>query len=138
MLAGIDIPEDFLVESYPATPDGEAARVRHRVIRRLLLQPTVYFDELDEEEQAFARHRRGRLRDEIERLTGRWLEIRSEGMALIEAPSAITFPGSGAVAHAALLFGGELVEVALRLAEPGVESTSETPVTGAAYRAHRQ
>ena len=87
-------------------------------------------EELDEEEHAFARHRRGRLRDEIERLTGRWLEIRSEGMALIEAPSAITFPGSGAVAHAALLFGGELVEDALRLAESGGETISDTPEPG--------
>ncbi len=130
VLAGVDAPEDFLVESYPATPDGAAARVRHQVIRRLLLQPTVYFDELGEEEQAFARHRRGRLRDEIERLTGRWLEIRSEGMALIEAPSAITFPGSGAVAHAALLFGGELVEDALRLTESDGETISDTPEPG--------
>jgi uncharacterized protein (TIGR02678 family) len=130
VLAGIDTPEDFLIESYPATPDGEAARVRHQIMRRLLLQPAIYFDELDEEERAFARHRRGRLRDEIERLTGRWLEVRSEGMALIEAPSAITFPGSGAVAHAALLYGSELVEDALRLDQTGGETTSETPVPG--------
>jgi len=41
VLAGIDAPEQFLIEAYPATPDGDAARVRHRVIRRLLLQPAV-------------------------------------------------------------------------------------------------
>ena len=75
VLAGIDAPEDFLIEAYPTTPDGDAARVRHRVIRRLLLQPAVYFDELDEEDRNFARHRRGRLRDEIERLTGRPAEF---------------------------------------------------------------
>jgi len=121
VLAGIDAPEDFLIEAYPATPDGDAARVRHRVIRRLLLQPAVYFDELDEEDRNFARHRRGRLRDEIERLTGRWLETRAEGMSLIDAPSAIAFPGSGVVAHAALLYGSELVADALRLEEPADE-----------------
>ena len=104
--------------------------MRHRVMRHLLLQPAVYFDELDDEERAFARHRRGRLRDEIERLTGRWLEIRSEGMALIEGPSAITFPGSGAVAHAALLYGSELVDDVLRLGEPGDEVTPEIPQVG--------
>jgi len=108
VLEGIDTPEEFLAETYPATPDGAAARVRHRVVRRLLLQPTVYFDELDEDERAFARLRRGRLRDEVERLTGCWLEIRTEGMALIDAPSSVTFPGSGAVAHIALVYGGEL------------------------------
>jgi uncharacterized protein (TIGR02678 family) len=130
VLAGIDTPEDFLAESYPATPDGEAAKVRHRVIRRLLLQSAVYFDELDEEERAFARHRRGRLRGEIERLTGRWLEIRTEGMALIEAPSAITFPGTGVVAHAALLYGGELVDHVRRPAGPGTLATPEVPDPG--------
>jgi uncharacterized protein (TIGR02678 family) len=112
VLEGIDTPEALLIETYPATPDGAAARVRHRVVRRLLLQPTVYFDELDEEERAYARQRRGRLRDEIERLTGCWLEVRTEGMALIDAPSAVTFPGSGAVAHIALIYGGELAAAA--------------------------
>ncbi len=146
VLAGIDTPEAFLAETYPSTPDGEAARVRHRVIRRLLLQPVVYFDELDEQERAFARQRRGRVRDEIERLTGRWLETRAEGMALIDAPSAIAFPGSGAVAHAALLYGTELVADALAPAlprgerplpatevpamPPGTEEVPETPVVG--------
>lgn len=118
VLAGLVDPEDFLVEAYPATSEGDAARVRHGVIRRLLLQPVVYFAELSEDERNFARHRKGRLRDEIERLTGRWLEIRAEGMSLIDAPSAISFPGSGVVAHAALLYGGELVADALLQAAP--------------------
>ncbi len=125
VLEGIDAPEAFLAETYPATPDGAAARVRHRVVRRLLLQPAVYYDELDEEERAYARVRRGRLRDEIERLTGCWLEARAEGMALVDAPSAVTFPGSGAVAHIALIYGGELAADALAPTAP----SNETPLS---------
>jgi uncharacterized protein (TIGR02678 family) len=109
VLAGITSPEQFLDERYSPTPEGEAARVRHRVHRRLLTEPALYYDELPEPEREYARQRRTRIREELERLTGGVLECRAEGQALLGLPAATPFPGASSVAHAALLFGGELV-----------------------------
>lgn len=109
VLSGITAPEQFLDERYSPTPEGDAARVRHRVHRRLLTEPALYYDELPEVEREYARQRRTRIREELERLTGGVLECRAEGQALLGVPAATPFPGSSSVAHAALLFGGELV-----------------------------
>lgn len=112
VLAGLTTPEQFLDERYSPTPEGEAARVRHRVHRRLLTEPALYYDELPEAEREYARQRRTRIREELERLTGGVLECRAEGQALLGVPAATPFPGTSSVAHAALLFGGELVQSA--------------------------
>ncbi len=112
VLAGLTSPDDFLAEPYPPTPEGDAARARHRLHRRLLTEPAVYHDELPEAERDFVGRRRTRIREEIERLTGCTVECRAEGMALVGAPAAEAFPGTASVAHAALLYGCELVATA--------------------------
>lgn len=104
--------EDFLDEQYPPTPEGEQARARHRVHRRLLTEPVLYYDEVPTDERDYARQRRTRIRDELERLTGATLECRAEGQSLIGLPGAQPFPAGGAVAQAALLLGSELAVVA--------------------------
>jgi uncharacterized protein (TIGR02678 family) len=109
VLAGLSEPEDFLADTYPPTAEGDAARVRHRVNRRLLTESALYYDDLPAEERDHARQRRTRIRDELGRLTGKVLECRAEGQALIGLPQAEGFPASGAVAQAALLWGSELV-----------------------------
>ncbi|MHB8263375.1 MAG: TIGR02678 family protein [Acidimicrobiales bacterium] len=129
VLASLTAPEDFLVESYPPTPEGDQARARHRVQRWLLTEPVLYYDDLPDSSRDYARQRRTRIRDEIERLTGGTLECRSEGQALIGLPSAEAFPASGAVAQAALLFGSEL---ALSASDPS--SSEVTPTVSAIGR----
>lgn len=113
VLAGLHTPEQFLDESYPPTPEGAQARVRHAVHRRLLTETVVYYDNLPDDERDFARQRRTRIREEIERLTGATLECRAEGQALVGLPSAEPFPAGGAVAQAALLLGSELAGTAI-------------------------
>jgi len=115
VLAGLTEAEDFLDEAYPPTPEGEQARARHRVHRRLLTEPSLSYDELPPDERDYARQRRTRIKEELERLTGGTLECRAEGQALVGVAAAEAFPGGGAVAQAALLFGSELVVTA---AEP--------------------
>ena len=83
-------------------------RARHRVHRRLLTEPALYYDELPADEADFARGRRTRIREELERLTGATLEGRAEGQALVGMPGAEPFPAGGAVPQAALVFGSEL------------------------------
>jgi uncharacterized protein (TIGR02678 family) len=121
VLAGLTAPADFLDEPYPPTPEGDQARARHRVHRRLLTETALYYDELAEDERDYARQRRTRIREELERLTGGTLECRSEGQALVGLPAADPFPAGGAVAQAALLFGSELVMAATTSSTGAVE-----------------
>ena len=109
VLAGLTTPDDFLTEPSAPTPEAAQARTRHHVHRRLLTEAVVYYDDLPEDEREYARQRRNRIREELERLTGGTLECRAEGQALVGLPAADPFPAGGAVAQAALLLGGELV-----------------------------
>jgi len=115
VLAGLTTPDDFLSEPYPPTVEGDQARARHRVHRRLLTESALYYEDLPGDERDYARQRRARIRDELERLTGATLECRAEGQALVGLPAAEPFPSGGAVAQAALLLGSELAS----LARPG-------------------
>lgn len=112
VLSGLTEPSEFLHEPYPPTPEGDQSRIRHRVHRRLLTEAVLYYDDLPDNERDYARQRRTRIRDELERLTGCTLECRLEGQALIGLPAAEPFPGGGTVAQAALLYGSELVVAA--------------------------
>lgn len=116
VLAGLRAPEEFLDEAYPPTPEGAQARARHRVHRRLLTESVLYYDELPDDERDYARQRRSRIREELERLTGCPLEGRAEGQALIGLPAAEPFPAAGAIAQAALLLGAELAGLAAHTA----------------------
>lgn len=109
ILSGLSSPEEFLTETYPPTIEGAQARARHRVHRRLLTEPVLYYSALDDDERDYARQRRARIREELERLTGANLECRLEGQALIGLASGEPFPAAGNVAQAALLLASELV-----------------------------
>lgn len=126
-LAGLTGPELFLVDVYPPTPEGDTARIRHRVHRRLLTQAALYYDELPDDERDYARQRRTRIKAELGRLTGRILECRAEGQALIGLPQADPFPAGGAVAQAALLYGSELTGEAIQGGSFGAGADREIP-----------
>ena len=134
VLAGLAAPEEFLEEPYPPTPEGAQSRARHRVHRRLLTEAALYYDELPDDERDYARQRRTRIRDELERLTGCTLECRAEGQALIGVPAADPFPAGGAVAQAALLLGSELATIAAAGRAEGTERTATAEEAGQAWR----
>jgi uncharacterized protein (TIGR02678 family) len=112
VLAGLTTPDEFLDEPYPPTPEGAQSRARHRVHRRLLTEAVLYYDDLPDDEREYARQRRTRIREELERLTGCTVESRAEGQAVIGLPAAEPFPAGGAVAQAALLLASELAVTA--------------------------
>ncbi|HEV8115317.1 MAG TPA: DUF2398 family protein, partial [Acidimicrobiales bacterium] len=128
-------PADLLVEHHPPTEEGRAAAVRQRVHRRLVEDPVVAYAELDPDELAYVRQRRGRLTEQVSRLTGCTVEARAEGLALIDADDrpigAATFPGGGTVAWAALLLG-ELLVAAVADGE-GDERPLDAAGVGAAW-----
>jgi uncharacterized protein (TIGR02678 family) len=134
VLRDVAEPADFLVDAVPASIDGQQTRLRHRLARRLVTEPVLYYADLDDDELAYARWRRTRIIADLERLTGARIESRAEGWCLVDTEvepiSADRFPGKGSVAHAALLWAGELVEVSRDSDRPGVVDESEVAESG--------
>jgi uncharacterized protein (TIGR02678 family) len=134
VLSGLTSPEQFLEEPYPPTPEGAQSRARHRVHRQLLTETALYYDDLPADEREYARQRRTRAREEMERLTGCTLECRAEGQALIGLPAAEPFPAGGAVAQAALLLGSELAAVASATTGEGMQRLVSAEESRSAWR----
>jgi uncharacterized protein (TIGR02678 family) len=104
--------EQFGEERYP--PGASDAPLRHCLARRLLDEPAVYYDELPGDERDYLAERRARLIGDLERLTGCEVEVRAEGLALIDSAGQPRlndqpFPGTGVVNNVALLFADALV-----------------------------
>jgi len=66
-------------EPRPDTDDARNRALRFRLTRRLLDDPIVYFDELDDDEREYLTRQRGHLLRRIEEATGMIPEIRAEG-----------------------------------------------------------
>ncbi len=106
-------PEALVEETYPPTEDGKNLRIRHRLMRRLVEEPVLYFSDLTEDERAYLSWQRAYLIRGVEQWTGLSVEVRREGLAAIDAEgrlSDVPFPSTSTVAHAALLFADELAQ----------------------------
>lgn len=107
-------PEELRAEIYPATDEGREQHAKHRVMRRLLEDPVVYRDELDDAEKAYLdRHQQAivaRLRE-----AGFHPEVRLEGIATLDPTGELShptrFPGDGTVPQAALLIGDLMLKL---------------------------
>jgi uncharacterized protein (TIGR02678 family) len=110
-------PEELAAETYPATEEGANRRLRHRLMRRLVEEPVLYFADLEPAELAYLTSQRHYLSRQVAEATGMVVEVRKEGLAAIdpeERLSDLAFPSSGTVSHAALLLGEELAARARR------------------------
>ena len=97
----------------PDTPDGRNRESRHRLARRLLDDPVVYFDSLDEDEAAYLANQRGPLLRRLQQATGLVAEVRAEGLALVDPEGELTdekMPAEGTEGHLALLMAERLAE----------------------------
>ncbi|MFO7647884.1 TIGR02678 family protein, partial [Halomonas campaniensis] len=116
---------DALSETFvPDTPDGRNRELRHRLARRLLDDPVVYFDSLDENEAAYLANQRGPLLRRLQQATGLVAEVRAEGLALVDPEGELTdekMPAEGTEGHLALL-------MAERLSESGPEGVTLSEV----------
>jgi uncharacterized protein (TIGR02678 family) len=102
-------------------------RMRQRLVRCLLDDPVLYYEELDEAERAYLASQRPFLVAQIHEATGLVPEIRREGIAMVDERgelSDVRFPQEGTHAHAVLLLAEYLAgrlraepEVRLGLAE---------------------
>lgn len=90
-------------------PDSEEARrtaLRHRLARRLLDDPVVYLERLDEDSRSYFVHQRGPMAARLCEATGLVAEQRAEGVALTDDAGQLTdvlMPAEGTEAHATLL-----------------------------------
>jgi len=103
--------------------------MRHHLARRLLDDPVVYLDELDERPalRAYFQNQRGALAARLGEAAGLHAEQRAEGLALVDDSGELTdvaMPAAGTASHVTLLVA-EFLAAAGR-AQPG------TPVSEAA------
>ena len=104
-------PAELAAETYPATDEGANRRLRHRLMRRLVEEPVLYLEDLDEAELAYLTSQRHYLVRQVAEATGMAVEVRREGLAAVDAGdglSDLAFPSSGTVSHAGLLLGEHL------------------------------
>ena len=121
---------DFVAEPVPAALDARNRRARHLLNRRMVTQPLVLHDDLEPDEAELAWRNRRREAENLSRLTGCEIELRREGIALIDHPTdpigALRFPGGSSVGHAALLWLTELVVSATPSGESLDDTEAET------------
>lgn len=108
ILREVETVGDFVAAPRPSSMEARSREARQRLNRRLIDQPVVMLADLDADEVELAWKNRRREAENIIRLTGCDVELRAEGMALIDTTveplGGVRFPGSDSVAHAALLW----------------------------------
>lgn len=91
------------------TPDTDELRnqaIRHQLTRRLLDDPVLYLEELDETHTAYLTSQRTALTRRITELTGLVAEVRAEGIAMVDESDDLTdvrMPEVGTDGHVTLL-----------------------------------
>ncbi len=91
---------------YAESAEGERRARAHRLARRLVEDPVVLLDELDDEDRAYYLGQRARLEEGVSDATGLAVERRAEGSALIVEGRRLTdiaFPTNATVKQLALL-----------------------------------
>jgi uncharacterized protein (TIGR02678 family) len=107
-------------ELVPDSEDGRNRAIRHRLARRLLDDPVLYYNELSDAERAYLSSQRGFLMRRLADATGMVAEVRAEGLALLDPTGEatdLTMPEEGTDGHATLLLAKYLAEHAR--ARPG-------------------
>lgn len=99
----------------PDTVDGVNRRRRHALMRRLVDDPVVYFDDLPDDQLEYFRLQRSILLRELKEMLDVQVEVRAEGVAVVdEKLTDLQFPKERTAQFAALLLA-EAIAV-----EPGV------------------
>lgn len=101
----------------PTTDDLHNQRIRHRLTRRLLDDPVLYYDELAEAEAAYLVSQRAAITARISELTGLIPELRAEGIAMVDEADDLTdvrMPETGTEGHLTLLLAEHLAQHADR------------------------
>lgn len=93
-------------EPRPETDEARNREIRHRLGRRLLDDPVLYYSDLTEEERSYLAGQRGLLLRRLTEGTGFAAEVRAEGIALTDPASEASdlgMPEEGTEGHFTLL-----------------------------------
>ena len=93
-------------ELHVDTEDARRRALRHRLARRLVDDPIVYYADLSEEEREYLHRARAAILRPIAEATGLVAEMRAEGIALVDPDRELTdvaLPEEGTGGHVALL-----------------------------------
>jgi uncharacterized protein (TIGR02678 family) len=96
---------ELTAEPEPVSEELRTRAIRHRLTRRLLEDPVVYYDELSEAELGYLTSQRTALTRRISERTGLVAEIRAEGIAMVDPRDELTdlrMPEVGTDGHVAL------------------------------------
>ena len=97
---------DALSEGYAPTVEGARRSLAHELARRLVEDPVLLLDELDDAARTYFLGQRARIEDAVGSATGLDVERRAEGTALVTDDRALTdvpFPTRATTKQAALL-----------------------------------
>ncbi|WP_229758544.1 DUF2398 family protein [Peterkaempfera bronchialis] len=128
-LAGSRDGADLVRRAADPGPGGERIYVR----RRLAETPVVLLDELTDRERGWLRTRQRREGESFADFLGLEVEIRAEGVALLDPADELSDlepPGAGSPARAALLLAERLVEQLRPVPGDPVSRTAVGPVIG--------
>lgn len=115
-------------ESAPTTEELRTRAIRHHLTRRLLDEPVLYHDELEESHAAYLATQRAALVRRVADLTGLVPEIRAEGIAMVDPDddlADVRMPDTGTDGHVALLLAEHL---ATGLAAPTADGAAAEAV----------
>lgn len=112
------VSEDAVLES----EEARNRTLRHRLVRRLLDDPVVYYADLPADELAYLTSQRPRLLRAVAEATGLVPEVRAEGIAMVDvtgrdALTDVGLPEEGTDGHVTLLIADHLAR-RLRAGQP--------------------
>jgi uncharacterized protein (TIGR02678 family) len=81
---------ELTAEPVPESDDLRNQALRRRLTRRLLEDPVVYYDELDDYERAYLLSQRHAITRRIAEATGLLPELRAEGIAMVDPEDELT------------------------------------------------
>jgi uncharacterized protein (TIGR02678 family) len=131
--------EAITEELLPDGIEGRNRRIRVRLTRRLLDDPVLYYDDLDEDERQYLDSQRAKLVREVETATGLVAEMRAEGIAMVDERgglSDLAMPEEGTDGHFALLLAERLAG-ALREGRSTISAAALERFAASAVTAHR-
>jgi uncharacterized protein (TIGR02678 family) len=100
-------------EPMPDSEDGQNRQIRIRLMRRLMDDPVLYYEDLDGRERAYLDRQRGFMLPVIKEATGLSPEVRAEGIALLDHRGDMTdfgLPEEGTEGHLTLLIAEYLAD----------------------------
>ena len=97
---------ELIAEPEPVSDDLRTRAIRHRIFRRLLDEPVVYYEDLSDAELAYLASQRAALTKRISERASLVAEVRAEGIAMVDPRDELTdvrMPEVGTDGHVALL-----------------------------------